>query len=250
MPRVAKPRWKGTHRRWVACIGDVDGRGKRREVYAPPEIGERDELRAWEWLQAEKARRPWLDHAGDVNKMVPTPRVRIPRPDRPRSGGTMSDTPCPVCTRPAPFTRHLGDRFGITGYICGACCQRFTRRLKAEAAGRTLRSLGPRLLRSQERAARPPKPERPPKAPKPPKPLRAPNPSRSEPTPLERAEIAARIRDVRELAEAEGRCPKPSKDEAEIRQSQWADLAAAERRRAVESRRSTSRPCGSLQPIG
>jgi integrase len=56
MPRQPKPRWSRSHRRWYANIGEAGPDGRRREVYAPPSIAERDEAGAWEWFRAERAR--------------------------------------------------------------------------------------------------------------------------------------------------------------------------------------------------
>jgi integrase len=55
LPRPAKPRWKESHRRWFANIGEPDERGRRREIYAPASIGEKDEQDAWAWFREMKA---------------------------------------------------------------------------------------------------------------------------------------------------------------------------------------------------
>lgn len=55
MPRIAKPRWNPRRRRWYGNVGTPDEHGRRREVFAPPEIGERDEAKAWEWFRVAQA---------------------------------------------------------------------------------------------------------------------------------------------------------------------------------------------------
>lgn len=56
MPRTAKPRWNSARRRWYGNVGERDEHGRRREVFAPAEIGERDEAAAWEWFRGAQAR--------------------------------------------------------------------------------------------------------------------------------------------------------------------------------------------------
>ncbi len=66
MPRSPRPRWVPSRNRWCANIGEPGRDGRAREVYAPPAIGAREEARAWEWLQAELARRRPVAPATEV----------------------------------------------------------------------------------------------------------------------------------------------------------------------------------------
>lgn len=65
MPRRAKVRWHKSRRRWYANIGERGKDGRAREVYAPPDIGEKEESRAWAWFDQEKARREAVPVASD-----------------------------------------------------------------------------------------------------------------------------------------------------------------------------------------
>lgn len=56
MPRIAKPRWNASRRRWYGNVGERNENGRRREVFAPAEIGERDEAKAWEWFKTAQSR--------------------------------------------------------------------------------------------------------------------------------------------------------------------------------------------------
>lgn len=57
MPRQAKPRWDRGKQVWLANIGERDAKGRATEVYAPKDIGPRDELRAMMWFEGERKRR-------------------------------------------------------------------------------------------------------------------------------------------------------------------------------------------------
>jgi integrase len=57
MPRAPRPRWNKGRRRWYANIGEPDDKGRRREVFAPESLGERDEGKAWEWFHEAQRRR-------------------------------------------------------------------------------------------------------------------------------------------------------------------------------------------------
>lgn len=57
MPRRARINWHPRRRRWYSNIGARGTDGKAKEVFAPEDIGEKEEGRAWAWFDAEKARR-------------------------------------------------------------------------------------------------------------------------------------------------------------------------------------------------
>ena len=57
MPRVPKPRWSKSRRRWYACIGDLGPDRRAKEAFAPATISEKEEGKAWEWFHAEVASR-------------------------------------------------------------------------------------------------------------------------------------------------------------------------------------------------
>jgi integrase len=65
MPRVARPRWSGTHGRWYAKVGATGPDGRARPVYFPREIGPKDEAAAWEHFRSlvaePEAPRPTTD---------------------------------------------------------------------------------------------------------------------------------------------------------------------------------------------
>lgn len=70
MARRARPRWDRRRDRWCANIGERRKDGRSREVFAPPEIGEKEESRAWAWFDQEVARRqsapaPEGDHTAE-----------------------------------------------------------------------------------------------------------------------------------------------------------------------------------------
>jgi integrase len=61
MARPAKPHWSKSRNRWYANIGECDDNGRRREVFAPADIGPRDEYKAWQWMRDEQAKRAQAD---------------------------------------------------------------------------------------------------------------------------------------------------------------------------------------------
>ena len=56
MPRAPRPSWSPSRKCWHAFIGERRADGRKREVFAPKSIGERDELKAWEWFRGELER--------------------------------------------------------------------------------------------------------------------------------------------------------------------------------------------------
>lgn len=93
MPRPAKPHWHKTRRRWFATIGEPDESGRRREVFAPEEIGPRSDGQAWEWMRAEQARRERADEpvAGPALTVADLAQLYLAWADGRREDGKLSD---------------------------------------------------------------------------------------------------------------------------------------------------------------
>ncbi len=66
MPRRPEPRWHKARQRWFARIGEPGPDGKARQVYAPASVGKADKKAAWDWFEAEVARRDTPTVPGDV----------------------------------------------------------------------------------------------------------------------------------------------------------------------------------------
>jgi integrase len=61
MARPAKPHWSKSRSRWYANIGECDANGRRREVFAPADIQQRDVGKAWDWMHREQDQRQKAD---------------------------------------------------------------------------------------------------------------------------------------------------------------------------------------------